>query len=348
MDRKSASEKGLRVHDISPSMLRRCECHNYSGPGHYMITIVTTGRSPLLGTLIGDEKDARVLLSPLGETIYHEEIKKISLHYPMVQVWKTCIMPDHVHIILRVDKELPAGKHLGIVMRGFKAGCTRAWWHIEEKTRVKARGTKLNPADVSCESNVPAAFTAVTRKPLFAAGYNDRILSQYGQLDRWKQYLDDNPRRLMIKRMHPDLFTTLYDQDIAGFKCQLIGNRFLLDIPDKAAVIIHHEYTMDDCNRLRDQWLATGESGGVLVSAAIAPMEKKILREAMERGHRIILLRDNGFSKYYKPSGENFYACSNGQLLQISPWPYHTGKIKITRQQCLMLNRIAEAIVSGV
>ena len=25
-----------------------------------------------------------------------------------------------------------------------------------------------------------------------------------GQLDNWKRYLDDNPRRLMMKRLHPD------------------------------------------------------------------------------------------------------------------------------------------------
>ena len=31
--------------------------------------------------------------------------------------------------------------------------------------------------------------------PLFEEGYNDKILMHEGQLDNWKHYLDDNPRR---------------------------------------------------------------------------------------------------------------------------------------------------------
>lgn len=30
-----------------------------------------------------------------------------------------------------------------------------------------------------------------------------------GQLDNWKDYLDDNPRRLLLKRQNPELFTVL-------------------------------------------------------------------------------------------------------------------------------------------
>jgi len=37
-------------------------------------------------------------------------------------------------------------------------------------------------------------------------------------------------------------------------------------------------------------------------------------------------LRENGFPRLYKPCGESFYACSEGLLLQISPWDYHMEK----------------------
>lgn len=67
----------------------------------------------------------------------------------------------------------------------------------------------------------------------------------------------------------------------------------------------------------------------------------------MNRGYRIILLRDNGFPPLYKPSGEAFDACSAGLLLQVSPWPYHMEQTTITRSQCLALNALAEEIVSA-
>lgn len=86
---------------------------------------------------------------------------------------------------------------------------------------------------------------------------------------------------------------------------------------------------------LRKEWLACGERGGVLVSAAISLKEKEVLREAMNCGYRIILLRENGFPKMYKPSGESFNACSDGLPLQISPYNYHMEKRTITRAQCL-------------
>ena len=95
---------------------------------------------------------------------------------------------------------------------------------------------------------------------------------------------------------------------------------------------------------LRKEWLACGERGGVLVSAAISLKEKEVLREAMNCGYRIILLRENGFPKIYKPSGESFNACSDGLLLQISPYNYYMEKRTITRAQCLELNELAERI----
>ena len=184
------------------------------------------------------------------------------------------------------------------------------------------------------------------RKGLFEKGYNDKILVHEGQLDNWKSYLDDNPRRLLLKRQNPELFTVLHDMDVAECKCQIVGNRFLLDIPDKMAVIVHRRYTDEENARLSEEWRACGERGGVLVSAAISAREKAVRREAMNRGYRIILLRENGFPKLYKPSGESFDACLKGRLLQISPWEYHMEKKTITRAQCLELNALAERIAA--
>ena len=122
----------------------------------------------------------------------------------------------------------------------------------------------------------------------------------------------------------------------------MVGNRFLLDIPQKMAVIVHSAYTDEEYADWRRKWLACGEAGGVLISAAIATREKEVMREAMDRGYNIILLRENGFPPLYKPSGESFTVCSEGRLLQISPWEFHMERKTISREQCLILNRMAE------
>lgn len=208
---------------------------------------------------------------------------------------------------------------LGMVVKGFKLGCNRAYRRIYGMKKMTGKG-------------------------LFEPGYNDKILLHEGQLKGWMKYLDDNPRRLMVKRLNPELFTVMQDKMVAGRRCQMVGNCFLLDIPDKVAVIVHRRYSEEDLCRLRKEWLACGERGGVLVSAAISIKEKEVLREAMNRGYRIVLLRENGFPKLYKPCGESFDACSEGLLLQISPWEYHMEKKTITREECLELNEMAEKI----
>ena len=349
MTREEAIAAGMEVHEIQHSMKRRTPWHDYSRKGTYMLTLVVRERVPLFGTLKGDLEGGvapYVEYSNLGMAILQEEIHKIHHFYPQVEVWKLCIMPDHLHMIVRVNEDMGEGKHLGMVVRGFKTGCTRAWWKLQdlgEMPKERRQGEKGKEQE-QVANTVPSASPEGLRPVIFEEGYCDKILMHEGQLDNWKHYLDDNPRRLMMKRLHPELFTVLTGMEVAGEQCQVVGNRFLIDIPDKMAVIVHRRYTDEENARLREEWLACGERGGVLVSAAISPKEKEVLREAMNRGYNIILLRENGFPKLYKPAGEAFDACAAGLLLQISPWEFHMEKKVITRAQCLHLNAMAERV----
>lgn len=359
--KEEAIAKGVKVKETQHSMKRRKPWHNYYHKGTYMLTIVAAGRQPILGRLVNAAdnqtevaKPPKIELTELGKTIQDKEIRKISILYKMVEIWKLCIMPDHIHMIVRVNEDLPDGKHLGHIVAGFKGGCSRAWWK-ERGLFADAKGVEgATPAGAPATTPAGPPATTPTGAPagspsplpsLFERGYNDLILLDDGQLSNWKHYLDDNPRRLAIKRLHPDFFTTLNYIDIAEWHCQLVGNRFLLDIPQKVAVIVHHAYSDKEFAAYKKEWLACGEAGGILVSAAISPREKEVMREAMNRGYRIIHVRENGFPPLYKPSGESFDACSNGRLLQLSPWEYHMERRIISREQCLMLNRLVEEIV---
>ena len=419
MERDEAIARGLEVRETRHSMKRRSPWHDYHEKGTYMLTLVVEGRMPLLGRLEGrvnarpgDGDAPKVMLSELGTAIVTEEIPKIHRYYPQVEVWKVCIMPDHVHLIVRVKENLrgdQAMESLGTEARGGQTSAetmeNAAALTSEEKAaaltseekaaaltseeKAAALTSQENAAALTSEEKAAAltsekkadsmGMTAkrgkemdslgmvvkgfklgcnrayrriygmkkMTGKGLFELGYNDKLLLHEGQLKRWKKYLDDNPRRLMVKRMNPELFTVMQNKVVAGRRCQMVGNCFLLDIPDKVAVIVHRRYSEEDLCRLRKEWLACGERGGVLVSAAISIKEKEVLREAMNRGYRIVLLRENGFPRLYKPCGESFDACSEGLLLQISPWEYHMEKKTITREECLELNEMAERIAEG-
>ena len=350
--KEEAIAAGVKTRETQHSMKRRKPWHNYYRRGTYMLTLVVEGRHPVLGRLHTPAASAAgsyIELTALGRLIRDEEIPKISAHYKMVEVWKLCIMPDHIHMIVRITEDLPKGKHLGHIIAGFKGGCSRAWWRTTAPS-ANAQGVvaaATTTAATAATAATPPAASAAGGPSLFERGYNDLILLEDGELDNWKHYLDDNPRRLSIKRLVPDYFTTLNYRDIAEWHCQLVGNSFLLDIPQKVAVIAHGGYTDQEFAAYREQWLACGEAGGVLVSAAIAKREKAVMREAMNRGYRLILVRENGFPSLYKPAGESFDACSEGRLLQVCPWEYHMERRTISREQCLELNRLVEYISHG-
>lgn len=165
MNREEATARGLTLHDTQHSMKRRSPWHDYHKRGIYMLTLVVEGRRPLLGTLTGDaeacpgtHETPRMELSALGRYIAQEEVEKISEYYPQMEVWKVCMMPDHIHLIVSVREDMPSGKHLGKVVRGFKTGCSRALWKLAGMAEAtgttgpsgKAEGTQPQPSGQAC------------------------------------------------------------------------------------------------------------------------------------------------------------------------------------------------------
>ena len=94
-----------------------------------MLTLVVEGRMPLLGKLWGwvdarpgDGDAPKVILSELGVAIAKEEIPKIHKYYPQVEVWRVCIMPDHIHLIVRVKEDLKGGQAMESLGTGVRGG----------------------------------------------------------------------------------------------------------------------------------------------------------------------------------------------------------------------------------
>jgi REP element-mobilizing transposase RayT len=316
-----------------PSMKRRLSGHDYSDRGIYMITMAVEGRKPLLGTLTGNpsEKEGpnipHVILSPLGEKVKECWFAIHSLH-PQIEILKLCIMPDHIHCIVFVHKKIE--QHLGHVINGFKTGCRKAAkaLHVVQHTEAVPQFTK-HP----------------TTGLLWEPGYNDRVLLHRGQLERMFAYLDDNPRRLLLKRQHPEYFTRLGTMAVAGIQMQAIGNRFLLDNPVKLQVQCSRRLTPEEIEQKKATILyQANDQGAILVSPCISPGEQQIATAALTEHIPLIVLLLKGFSPFFKPQPKYLEACTEGRLLMLSPYPWQNEKITNMRQRCLQLNDIAAEI----
>ena len=328
-----------------PSMLRRCVGHDYTGRWIYMITMVTEGRRALFGQVIG-KSDAvegsadapHIELSELGQRVA-DEWWAAPFHHPEVEVIALQMMPDHLHGILFVKEKME--KPLGMALRGFKQSCNR---HYREL--------------VLGQSPVPSvALTTQQTAPrkdrrgedrshglLFTRGYNDKLLLRSGQLEKWLRYLADNPRRLLMKREHPDLFRVQRNVSAAGTTFSAIGNRFLLDRPVRLQVQCSRSLTKAEIHTKVKDCLNAARQGAVLVSPAISPGEKAVMRAAFDEGLPIIFLQENGFTDLAKPGGAHMEACARGQLLILAPWEHHHETLTISRGQCLQLNDLARLI----
>ena len=347
-----------------PSMKRRCNLNDYCDRGIYMITIAIEGRRPLLGRLAGDTpEEAYVVLSAFGERVktYWMAIPQF---YPQIEVVMLCMMPDHIHGILFVHERIE--RHLGHVINGFKTGCRKAAREmgiiaaaLPLSTERKEERKEEKEGSVEYTAAVPQLSKQPSRQPskersqydrhhglLWEENYNDRILQGRGQLNAMFRYLQDNPRRLWIKRNHPEFFKTQQDIIIGGQSVSVMGNRFLLDSPNKVAVKCSRRMTDDEIGHATKRFLMMAQRGAVLVSPRISPGEKAVMDMIQEAGFPFIQLLENGFSPMWKPGGEMFNACANGQVLLVAPWPYHSDRNTITRDQCNRLNDLAALICS--
>lgn len=316
---------------------RRMYGHNYAVPGTYEVTMVVAGRRPVFGEIVGSTKaggEAPYLKpSELGRAVLNQEIPKIHHYYPMVGIWQVCLMPDHLHMIVRINEPLPQGKHLGIIIGAFKGGVSRAWWRLSSTTVSGA-----------------SASEAPLRPALFEPNYNDHILMRDGQLNNWKHYLRDNPHRFMMRLEYPDLFRRTLCIVIDGIRYGAFGNMLLLRQPEKHQVFFHRRtdgipteqtsFWEKEHHRL----ISAAESGDVLVTPGISECEKRIKNMALEQKLRLIHVQAEPIGKYWKPERSRFDACAAGTLLILAPWHEDMPTFASTYERFHYLNQLAETI----
>lgn len=309
----------------NPSFNRRASWHDYKSRCVYMITMLKAPDIPPFSTVINSSSSnvisAKAILSPTGKII-HEALQKLQDVNPYLSIIREVIMPDHIHFLIMV--KAPLTKPLGAYLASFKGNCSQA----------------LQPAD----RNALQPTDKKHRESMFTEGFNDKILFRAGQLENFVKYIEDNPRRLLLRRMFPEYFTRVCHIKIDGISFSAYGNLNLLRSPDKQAVKVSSKYSAEELCRLRRLWTETARSGGVLVSPFISPKEKDVRDEGIEQGAKIIRICPNGFGERYKPSGEDFRLCEQGRMLQLAPLEVHTEKFMLERRQALIMNEWAARI----
>ena len=339
----------------------------WRGVGVYHVTLTVPSRESLLGTLVipeGDPSKARIERTALGNAVV-DELYVMSRHYPAIRILQFCLMPDHLHAVIHVTQAMDTS--IRSVIRGYWQGVKkhgRAYTMLvaselnsestdegaknlrttdEEGKNLRTTDEKGKHSGTTDEGGYP--FPVFTERPFI------RPLSRRGQLQTMIRYVQMNPQRLATKRLKPGYFRVQKDIEIGDRKYDGVGNMALLmaahfePVHVRSAMVKAAE--QGDSEPLRNYMngcVLAARKGVVMISPFISPQEKRVMRVLLREQRPFVLLMNNGFRDYYKPTNELFDACAAGRLLILSPWPYDEGKRHICRSECVALNAMTEEI----
>ena len=365
------------MEEKQPSMKRRSDVNDYHRRHIYMVTLATEGRRPLLAHVGGSSEQPVVEPTELGRAVKAcwEEIAR---RHPEVKILAFQLMPDHLHGVLFVQREMKM--HLGQVISGLKAGCNKAFRRLQAeampppthsqgaggedkgkpegedvgKTREEKEGEneRKTQRGSAYEAAPPLPLPSQCRMKkedmhhglLFERGYNDLIAKDFDMLPRLIAYVKDNPRRLLVRREHPNYFRVRFGLTIAGQSYAAIGNRFLLYQPEKLQVQLSRRLTDEEIALCVTRFTEAAHKGAVLVSPAISKGEQAVMRKALDEGLPLIFLTPWGFSKFSKPGHQYFEACAEGRLLMLAPWEHQNERVDLSRAMCIALNEMSRQI----
>ena len=352
----------------------------WKGVGLYHITLTIPNRQPLLGTLDipgGDPTMTAVRRTPLGNALV-DCLLDIPNHHPEVQVLHFCLMPDHLHAVLYVRRTMPTGikgmvrgfwqgvKKLGraslIAPNDIRGNCQEGQENCNRQEGIENRNHQEGTQGLQEATSKLEAFAEGLKGQMSDEAYYNlhpvftempfiRPMGRRTQLPNTIRYIDMNPQRLATKRLKPGFFRVQQGIVIGERSYDGVGNTTLLMAGQFMPVHVRSIWVKaaehgnsQTLRNYKNGCVLAARKGTVMVSPFISTDEKQVMQVLLQERLPFIVLADNGFREYYKPSDALFDACAAGRVLILSPWPYNVEKRKISREECVALNEMAEEI----
>jgi len=244
----------------------------------------------------------------------------ISNYYPQIKIGQYQIMPDHLHVLVHVVRDLPPDVTLQRVIRGFKLGVNR-------ECAKAAGGSRIR---------------------VFEKGMYDSLVFDREHLAREAAYIRDNVRRYRLRKAHPELFRQSRKvMDLPdGTPLWGFGNCFLLEHPRRVSVQFSRRTTEAEWPQIEEELADYLAQGYVFVSPFISPFEKLVLHEVVAQGGRAIRLTQRFFGERYKPAGMLFDLCCEGRLLELSVAGAFPRFARLDRAACVRLNAVTAVVAT--
>ena len=151
--------------------------YDYSMNGAYFVTLCTENRKKDLSSIVGD--DAHIVPKPFGSIV-----EKYIRNAPEIE--KYVIMPDHLHMIIRLDN---GSMWASTPTDTNGKECVGADAHIRPKNRVS-----------SIVRSIKILTTKETGEAVFQRSYYDHVIRNQRDYDEIWQYIENNPRKWLMEK----------------------------------------------------------------------------------------------------------------------------------------------------
>ena len=303
------------------------------------------------------EGNARIRLSRFGQLV-ERAIDELPKGLP-IAILERVVMPNHVHFVIRILEQLPKELPLGNIIQNFKITINQIYKTLRGvplSTRMQYPGCggkhptaglvfapdyherflfrrgQLQAMIDYCRDN-PARLASQKMHP----EYFERISSMQVTLPWLPQGGTKGQRSAGVdfpNLLAPVLFSearlgAMDSQEArlldmaATFTLDAIGNRALLREPERVQIQCSRTMTAEVLAEETAAILDLCRKGMVPVCPCMNSNERHIAEACLSEGYRLIIIEIDGLRPdlpEYKPMGQRFRACQQGQLLLLSPW----------------------------
>ena len=317
---------------------------DYKRPFFYMVTIKRR-EGAAVEPFSAIAADGRIVASAITEAFLRVIEAFHETWYCIEPIRYFVIMPDHLHLIIKV-REIVKRVSLAVVVRQLIKALDRAYWAVAGAERLLQ-----NPAGYDAE-RVPQSPAGggqgvvlhdSLRESIFAFEWHDWIVKKGGQLAAFRKYIVENGPRAARRRAARQFFTRAREIAFQGRRYWAYGNEALLELPVIVAIKGHRRPLAGlvapeahPQGHLRgSEALCAAASrigpGGAGLSTFLSPLEKEAGNEIINAGGALIILSMEGFAPRWHPSEKQERLCAAGRMLYLSP--YEPRAAKLTRQE---------------
>ena len=230
------------------------------------------------------------------------------------------VMPDHIHLLLKIKEENPQGWYLTKIVELLIARLEKAYWQVVEKEAGSA------------DSDGKTRSFEVATAPVFNRSYHDYIVKKKSQLQRFTRYIRENPKRHWRRKLGAKYFGRVREIVFLGRRWWAYGNVDLIELPVIEPFKCSRSWREGDADwnaaLQRARRVGPGAAGiGTFMSACEKACGHEI---ALGGGKFIILTPENfppesgetigsgGWKTRWHPLRQQEAACAAGKILYIS------------------------------